>query len=106
MTLQVAAAGYLLDAGAGEALWFAGSLMACKTTGEQTSGGLAVAARLRIPGDRPDDATTGPAAARHPGARLRRENPRDRHRRDAVTANAEGDRVMISSSNPRQMSMC
>jgi quercetin dioxygenase-like cupin family protein len=43
MTLRVAAAGYLLDAGEGEALWFAGSLLTYKTTGEQTAGGLAVA---------------------------------------------------------------
>jgi uncharacterized cupin superfamily protein len=31
------------------------------------------------------------------GARRRRENPWDRHRRDALATNAEGDKVMISS---------
>jgi quercetin dioxygenase-like cupin family protein len=43
MTLQVAADGYLLDAGDGEALWFADSLLTYKSTGDQTAGGLAVA---------------------------------------------------------------
>ena len=43
MTLQVASDGYLLDAGEGEALWFADSLLTYKATGDQTAGGLAMA---------------------------------------------------------------
>lgn len=43
MTLSVAPGGYLLDAGEGEALWFSGGLLTYKTTGDQTSGNLAVA---------------------------------------------------------------
>ena len=43
MTLQVAPGGYLLDAGFGESVWFADSLLTYKTTGEQTSGQLALA---------------------------------------------------------------
>ena len=44
MTLEVAPGGYLLDAGEGEALWFAGGLLTYKATGAQTTGHLAVAA--------------------------------------------------------------
>ncbi len=43
MTLSVAPGGYLLDGGEGEALWFSGGLLTYKTTGDQTSGNLAVA---------------------------------------------------------------
>jgi quercetin dioxygenase-like cupin family protein len=43
MTLRVGSAGYVLDRGAGEAVWFADSLVTYKTTGEQTAGGLALA---------------------------------------------------------------
>jgi quercetin dioxygenase-like cupin family protein len=43
VTLNVAPGGYLLDAGEGEALWFAGGLLTYKTTGAQTTGTLAVA---------------------------------------------------------------
>lgn len=43
MTLSVAQDGYLLNAGDGEALWFADSLLTYKTTGDQTAGGLALA---------------------------------------------------------------
>ena len=43
MTLNVAAGGYLLDAGEGEALWFAGGLLTYKSTGAQTTGTLAAA---------------------------------------------------------------
>jgi quercetin dioxygenase-like cupin family protein len=48
MTLNVAPGGYLLDAGSGEALWFSGGLLTYKTTGDQTSGNLAVA-EVRAP---------------------------------------------------------
>jgi mannose-6-phosphate isomerase-like protein (cupin superfamily) len=43
MTLHVEPGGYLLDAGEGEALWFSGGLLTYKTTGDQTTGSLAVA---------------------------------------------------------------
>ena len=43
MPLSVAPGGYLLDGGKGEALWFSGGLLIYKTTGDQTSGNLAVA---------------------------------------------------------------
>ena len=43
MTLEVAPGGYLLDAGEGEALWFAGGLLTYKATGAQTTGHLALA---------------------------------------------------------------
>jgi quercetin dioxygenase-like cupin family protein len=43
VTLHVTPDGYLLGAGEGEALWFADSLLTYKTTGDQTSGRLAVA---------------------------------------------------------------
>ena len=48
MTLNIAPGGYLLDAGSGESLWFSGSLFTYKTTGDQTSGNLAVA-EVRAP---------------------------------------------------------
>jgi quercetin dioxygenase-like cupin family protein len=48
MTLSVAPGGYLLEAGSGEALWFSGGLLTYKTTGDQTSGDLAVA-EMRAP---------------------------------------------------------
>jgi quercetin dioxygenase-like cupin family protein len=48
VTLTVAPGGYLLDAGSGEALWFSGGLLTYKTTGDQTSGNLAVA-EMRAP---------------------------------------------------------
>jgi quercetin dioxygenase-like cupin family protein len=43
VTLDVAPDGYLLDVDEGEPLWFAGSLLTYKTTGDQTDGHLAVA---------------------------------------------------------------
>jgi quercetin dioxygenase-like cupin family protein len=48
MTLQVASDGYVLDAGEGESLWFADSLLTFKVTGHQTAGGLALA-EVRAP---------------------------------------------------------
>jgi quercetin dioxygenase-like cupin family protein len=48
VTLDVAPDGYLLDAHEGEPLWFAGSLLTYKTTGDQTRGHLAVA-EVRAP---------------------------------------------------------
>ena len=48
MTLDVAPDGYLLDVDEGEPLWFAGSLLTYKTTGDQTHGHLAVA-EVRAP---------------------------------------------------------
>ena len=50
MTLNIAPGGYLLDDGSGEALWFSGGLLTYKTTGDQTSGNLAVA-EVRAPRD-------------------------------------------------------
>ena len=43
MTLQVAPGGYVLDPADGEAIWFADGLLTYKTTGDHTSGGLALA---------------------------------------------------------------
>ncbi len=43
MTLEVTADGYRLEAGTGEPLWFADSLLTYKTTGTQTAGQLALA---------------------------------------------------------------
>ena len=43
MTLVTEADGYHLDAGEGEALWFAGGLLTHKATGDQTDGQLMVA---------------------------------------------------------------
>ncbi len=48
MTLNVAPGGHILEAGSGEALWFSGGLLTYKTTGDQTSGNLAVA-EVRAP---------------------------------------------------------
>jgi len=50
MTLEVTADGYRLEAGRGEPLWFADSLLTYKTTGTQTAGHLALA-ECRAPRD-------------------------------------------------------
>jgi quercetin dioxygenase-like cupin family protein len=50
VTLEVGLGGYRLDAGEGEPLWFAGSLLTYKTTGAQTGGQLALA-ECRAPRD-------------------------------------------------------
>jgi quercetin dioxygenase-like cupin family protein len=48
MTLDVASDGYVLAQGEGEALWFSGGLLTYKATGDQSSGGLAIA-EVRAP---------------------------------------------------------
>ncbi len=48
MTLDLAADAYVLQAGEGEALWFADALVTYKATGSETNGGLTVA-EVRAP---------------------------------------------------------
>jgi quercetin dioxygenase-like cupin family protein len=48
MTLNVGPGGRILDGGSGEALWFSRGLITYKTTGDQTSGNVAVA-EVRAP---------------------------------------------------------
>ncbi len=48
MTLDLAAGAYVLEAGEGEALWFADALVSYKATGNETNDGLTVA-EVRAP---------------------------------------------------------
>ncbi len=48
MTLEVGPGGYVLEADEGEPLWFAGSLLSYKITGDQSNGHLALA-EVRAP---------------------------------------------------------
>lgn len=48
MTLDLGAGAYVLEAGEGEALWFADALVSYKATGTETNGGLTVA-EVRAP---------------------------------------------------------
>ena len=48
MTLNVAPSRYVLAGGKGDALWFSGGLLTYKTTGDQSSGLLALA-EVRAP---------------------------------------------------------
>ena len=48
MTLDLGADAYVLEAGEGEALWFADALVSYKATGTETNGGLTVA-EVRAP---------------------------------------------------------